>query len=151
MDDDNPRMVFVINGHLVSMTDRTMVGSTGVDGRVEVRGSLPLNVDFRLLVDEGPLAAVHGRTTYGFKHLRALLDTLPRCTVGVSPGEKCGRCATFSLTGVPPDFGDYRACDVHRDDSTSRWAEYDYAPAVRHIEMYVRDFERDNKVPEGER
>jgi hypothetical protein len=31
------------------------------------------------------------------------------------------------------------------------WAEYGYAPAVRHIEAYVLDFERNNRVPEGER
>jgi hypothetical protein len=139
----------VLNGWRVSDVTSLKEQAVG-DGRTLVFGLAKLDVTMAVLVDDAAVAAVHKRSTYGFAHLRALLDMLPDCA-------RCKLDGTVVRKALRGAFGEVPVlCDEHAQHAHLAMGEYKdipAAPAIRHIEKYVRDYEERGHegLPEVER
>ncbi len=137
-DDNERRMLLVANGHVLASTSETHAHEL-VEGRALVRATL--TADVVVQIDTGAVAAIHARSSFGFKHLRALIDALPRC-------KRCLRVATWVAieeTDAAPCGQVVLFCDDHEPAGTRN--EAPFAPAVRHIEKYVTRWEQTGEVP----
>jgi hypothetical protein len=153
------------NGALVSRAEPeriTLDGPGEPGGRAHARAQLPpIELRASIIFDPAELAAIHARTTYGFRALRAMLDALPQCEtrgcrVPPRPGHPATHaCIALSLSITPaPALARVKICDACAEGARRAGCgvtEFPSAPAVRHLEAYVLQYERENKVPEGER
>jgi len=134
--------------HITVDVDERVGGRAVVIGQIK----LPLELQVAVTFDPAEIAAIHARTTYGFAALRAMLDSLPQCSTVPTAHQAVATHQLVVLkegvTGRQPLCGSCAdAARVAGHDVT----ELASAPAVRHIEAYVRAWETEHTVPEGER
>jgi hypothetical protein len=151
----NEKAFLVVSGAMVGKGKNVSVdASPDVHGRRFAHAAFDVEVQATFVIDEDALQAVHSPADFGFEHLRAMLDALPRCGAWVLPegvelGMACGSCATRARTFEPPS-GEMRLeyfCDEHAmtADPATGWSEIEplpSAPAVRHIERWVVGWEK---------
>jgi hypothetical protein len=136
-------------------------------GRAMALANLKVPLDMQVVVtfDPAQIAAIHARTTYGFKTLRAMIDDLPQCQAK-GCREQQQHPATHSASAIlitpsasrttptPAEMTHVRLCDSCAEASRRAGndvTELPSAPAVRHLEGYVLDYEREHAIPKGER
>jgi hypothetical protein len=137
----------IINGQRIASGEADF-GSSRDDPRIAYAQFGDLRV--AVMVEKPEIDALKPGRTFGLKHLRALIDALPKCSFApMSKLEPCPLVATWEEGPGPitPIF----ACDVHQKHLGGTRRELPYAPAARYIRMQQQEWEErfagDNQNP----
>jgi hypothetical protein len=164
-DDMSTRAHLAVNGLIFATGEHVSVDdAVGAPARKLVTFDLSdLKLTAMLVMDPPEIEAVHGgqNVSYGFAHLRALLDALPRCQawdfadIDELRGGHARHCraATRFYQSIYADLPKQYLCDQHHDarfPGPTKFAELPNAAVVRHIEKHVLAWERDKRFPAGE-